>query len=52
MSMYIYKGISGNREEGSLHGGGADTAEILVRRLMQNITDSKEPHIMNKEDVA
>lgn len=44
MSMYIYKDISGSREEGRLHRGGAGTTGILVRRKMQNITGSKESH--------
>lgn len=52
MSMYLCKDISGNREVGRLHGNEADTARMLVRRITQNVTGSKESHIVNEEIVA
>lgn len=41
-----------SREEGRLDGGGADPARILVKRVMQTKTGSKESHVVNEEVVV
>lgn len=52
VSMYICKDTAGNKEEGIVHGCGAEVAGILVKRIMQYKTDSKESHAVEEEVVA
>lgn len=52
VSIYMCKDTSGDGEKRGLDGGGADPSGILVKRIRQKNTGSKESNTVNEEVVT